>query len=135
MEPYLAGMKAADCPFCRPDRESILESDLCYVLPDKYPVSPGNLLVIPRAHVGDYFELTPEQQSALWRMVEEVKAWLDREHRPDGFNVGFNVGRAAGQTIDHVHLHVIPRYRGDAEDPTGGVRHVIPGKGNYLKDF
>lgn len=89
------------------------------------------MLVISRRHIPDYFELTEEEVAALWSMVAEVREYLVCESLPDGINVGFNVGVSAGQTIDHVHIHVIPRFEGDMDDPTGGVRHVIPGKGRY----
>jgi len=114
------------------DREPIMDSGSCYAVFDLFPVNDGHVLVIPKRHVGDYFDLTPDETREVWEMVAEVKAFLEKEYNPRGFNVGVNVGEAAGQTIDHVHIHVIPRYPGDMDDPTGGVRHVIPGKGNYL---
>lgn len=119
------------CPFCNIDREIILDSDLCYAVYDKFPVNLGHILVIPKRHVKDYFELDKNEVDSLWEMVSRVKALIDLNHNPQGYNVGFNVGESAGQTIEHVHIHVIPRYKGDMEDPTGGVRHVIPGKGKY----
>ena len=119
------------CPFCNIDREVLASSDLCLAFYDKYPVNRGHVLVIPRRHVGDYFELLEAEIEDAWRLVREVKSLLESEFHPAGFNVGFNVGFAAGQTVDHVHIHIIPRYEGDMEDPTGGVRHVIPGKGKY----
>jgi diadenosine tetraphosphate (Ap4A) HIT family hydrolase len=96
-------------------------------------VSAGHTLVLPCRHVSSYFECTDEEKAALWVLVDRVKERLDREHRPDGFNVGINVGVAAGQTVPHCHVHVIPRYAGDVLDPTGGVRSVIPAKRNYLR--
>jgi superfamily II DNA or RNA helicase len=89
-------------------------------------------LVIPRRPVATWFEATPEEQRALFALVDTVKRGLDESQKPDGYNLGINVGEAAGQTVFHLHVHVIPRYRGDMADPRGGVRHVIPGKGNYL---
>lgn len=120
-----------NCPFCSVDREELFESALCFAIYDKYPVSPGHVLVISRRHVTDYFNLTGEEVVALWSMVAEVRKYLVCESSPDGINVGFNVGVSAGQTIGHVHIHVIPRFEGDMDDPTGGVRHVIPEKGRY----
>jgi diadenosine tetraphosphate (Ap4A) HIT family hydrolase len=76
--------------------------------------------------VADYFETTAEEKTALWALVDEVKTGLDTTHRPDGYNIGINAGTAAGQTVMHLHIHVIPRYHGDMFDPRGGVRHVIP---------
>ena len=83
-----------------------------------------------------WFEATREEQLAILELVDEVKAQLDAELRPDGYNIGINAGVAAGQTVMHLHVHVIPRYSGDVEDPRGGVRHLMPGKGNFLaKEF
>jgi len=124
-------MKIKDCPFCHVDREILMENEFCFAIYDKYPVNKGHVLVITRRHVGDYFDLGNNEVKAVWRMVGEVKHFLEEKFHPDGFNVGFNVGAVAGQTVDHVHIHVIPRYRGDMEDPTGGVRHVIPERGRY----
>jgi diadenosine tetraphosphate (Ap4A) HIT family hydrolase len=120
-----------DCPFCNIDREFILNSDLCFAVYDKFPVSPGHVLVILKIHVKDYFDLDINEVAGIWEMVSRVKGVIDSKYNPQGYNVGFNVGESAGQTISHVHIHVIPRYEGDMEDPTGGVRHVIPGKGKY----
>lgn len=124
-----------DCPFCSPtpDRELISESATVYALIDKYPVSPGHTLIIPKQHVGNYFELPERAKAACWLMVDHTKLLLATRFQPDGFNVGINVGAAAGQTIPHVHIHVIPRYKGDTQNPVGGVRNVIPGKGDYTK--
>lgn len=104
---------------------------------DRFPVSPGHALVITRRVVPTWFEASPAEQSGMMELVNAVKAKLDKtlDPRPDGYNVGFNSGDAAGQTVPHVHVHVIPRYVGDVTDPRGGVRHVIPGKGNYLVPF
>jgi len=121
------------CPFCKLDLESrfITESATAFAIFDKYPVNEGHALVIPKRHVSDYFELVPREQSALWLMINRVKKKIDEEFEVDGFNVGINVGKLAGQTVDHVHVHLIPRYTEDVEDPTGGVRNIIPGKGHY----
>jgi len=91
------------------------------------------MLVIPRRHVAGYFHLSGEEKADLWKLVERVRGYLQEHFSPDGYNVGFNENRAAGQTIFHVHIHVIPRHEGDVEDPTGGIRNVIPGKGRYGK--
>lgn len=120
-----------DCPFCQPDRDVVLSTELSLCFHDKFPVSEGHLLIVPKRHVPDYFELTDEEKKDLWKLVEQAKAYLEEKHNPDGINIGFNSGTAAGQTIFHVHIHVIPRYTGDVEDPTGGIRNVIPGKGKY----
>lgn len=124
-------MKQDNCPFCLLDREIIRESDHCFAIYDKYPVNAGHVLVISRRHVADYFDLNEEEEAGLWKMVAEMRSFLEGEFHPDGFNVGFNIGAVAGQTIDHAHIHIIPRYAGDMDDPTGGVRHVIPERGKY----
>ena len=126
----------ANCPFCQPtpDRELLTESATAYAMLDKYPVSPGHSLVIPKLHVASYFDLPDKLRTACWLLVDRTKLLLAERFQPDGFNVGINVGRAAGQTVPHVHVHVIPRYVGDTENPVGGVRNVIPGSGNYLID-
>jgi len=98
---------------------------------DGYPVTEGHTLVIPRRHVADWFEADPWEQAEIWRAVAEVKADLDATLHPDGYNVGFNAGEAAGQTVMHLHVHVIPRYQGDQHEPRGGVRGVIPEKQKY----
>ena len=120
------------CPFCTLPPERILaRSEHGGVLRDLYPVSPGHTLVIPWRHIGSFFDLTPEEQAGLMALVEGTKAALDAEHRPDAYNLGLNDGPAAGQTVPHCHLHLIPRYVGDRDDPRGGVRWVIPGKAKY----
>jgi len=130
----MTGMKTDNkCPFCTiaEEREVICESTGALAIPDHYPVSPGHTLIIPRKHVSDYFELAESEQQELWNLVNRCKAILTEKYHPDGFNVGINVGPAAGQTIFHVHIHLIPRYKGDVENPKGGIRHTIPGKGYY----
>jgi diadenosine tetraphosphate (Ap4A) HIT family hydrolase len=122
------------CIFCHIEPEKILvENDLCLALRDNYPVTDGHTLVVSRRHVATWFETTAEERVAIFDLVDRVKGNLDEALHPDGYNIGVNVGRAAGQTVMHLHVHVIPRYEGDVEDPTGGVRHVILGKGNYLR--
>ena len=122
------------CPFCEPlDREIVAANDLAVAFRDAYPVSEGHTLVVPRRHVEDWWGATGEERAAIFALVDDVKAALDATLHPDGYNVGFNAGAAAGQTVMHLHVHVIPRFKGDAEEPAGGVRHVIPGKGNYRK--
>ena len=105
---------------------------LAFAIRDGFPVSPGHTLIVPRRLVATWFEATREEQGAMLELVDVVKAQLDAELQPDGYNIGINAGAAAGQTVMHLHLHLIPRFAGDVPDPRGGVRHVIPGKGNYL---
>lgn len=109
------------------------DNTLAFAIHDAFPVSPGHTLIIPRRVVSTWWEATAEEQRDLLDLVNKVKAALDASHSPDGYNVGFNSGVAAGQTVVHLHIHVIPRYHGDMSDPRGGVRHVIPSKGNYLR--
>lgn len=117
-----------------PPSDWVASNDLAFAIFDRYPVTDGHTLVIPRREVPTWFEATPEERAALFALVDEVKRLLDATLTPppDGYNVGFNAGEAAGQTVMHLHVHVIPRRRGDVPDPRGGIRHVIPGKGNYL---
>ena len=123
------------CPFCEPAAERIFIScDSYWVIWDGYPVSPGHALIIPKEHVSDWFTASTSVQSALSAAISDVKNEIEKYHKPDGYNVGFNSGLAAGQTVDHLHIHVIPRYDGDMPDPRGGIRHVIPEKGNYKAD-
>jgi len=122
-----------DCPFCNPEQERklILESATAYAMFDKFPVSKGHALIIPKKHCTDYFQLTFKEQSACWFILNKVKEFIKTEFNPDGFNIGINVNPVAGQTVEHVHIHIIPRYTGDVINPRGGIRNVIPGKGYY----
>lgn len=115
-----------------PSSSWVARNDRAFALRDRFPVSPGHTLVIPRRLVATWFDATPEEHAAIFALVDEVKRQIDAELHPDGYNIGINAGEAAGQTVMHLHVHVIPRFRGDVDDPRGGVRHVIPGKGNYL---
>ena len=112
----------------------MLERELAFTIRDGFPVSPGHTLVIPRRHCETYFDATPEEQAAIWTLVDETRRELDAvlDPRPDGYNVGFNAGEAAGQTVMHLHIHVIPRYAGDVDNPRGGVRWVVPEKADYM---
>lgn len=120
------------CLFCNPPSERIFFSNRLVIgLWDGFPVSPGHALLIPRRHIPAWFDATAEERAALTDAIDAAKAEIEKDHRPDGYNIGVNSGAAAGQTIFHLHVHLIPRYFGDAADPRGGVRHVIPGKGHY----
>jgi len=122
-----------DCPFCNIGEhvEVLFKADTAMAILDSFPISPGHALVIPKRHVADYFELTAEEQNELWQLVNRCKMILQDRFHPDGFNIGINVGEMAGQSIFHVHIHLMPRYKGDVKNPKGGVRHIIPGKGYY----
>jgi diadenosine tetraphosphate (Ap4A) HIT family hydrolase len=121
-----------ECPFCPPlERPPLFETGLSFVIFDRFPVTPGHALVIPRRHVADVFDLTEDELRDLLRLAARARRRLAADFPAEGFNIGVNVGEAAGQTIPHAHVHLIPRRRGDVEDPTGGVRGVIPGKMKY----
>jgi diadenosine tetraphosphate (Ap4A) HIT family hydrolase len=120
------------CLFCTP-REVTRQNPLAYATRDSYPVSPGHTLIIPRRHCADFFELSPGEISACMELVAAERKNLNAESNPDGFNIGVNVGRTAGQSIFHVHIHLIPRYEGDHPNPQGGVRHVLPWKAHYQR--
>ncbi len=108
-----------------------MESATAYAMFDKFPVSKGHTLIIPKKHCLDYFQLLFKEQSACWFMLNKAKEILEKQLNPDGFNVGINIHEAAGQTVPHVHIHLIPRYKGDLKNPRGGVRGVIPEKKDY----
>lgn len=121
------------CPFCNvePEREIIASSSFSMAFFDGFPVSPGHVLIIPRRHVASFFELTLEERIDMLNLADDVKRIVDDKFHPDGYNIGVNIGEAAGQSIFHVHMHLIPRYSGDVPNPRGGVRGVIPARQNY----
>jgi diadenosine tetraphosphate (Ap4A) HIT family hydrolase len=130
-----------DCPLCA-DKDCThkdmiiedgraIENELAYVLTDSNPVSLGHCLIIPRRHVAEFFEATKEEKIALFDLIDEMKRIIDKRHHPDGYNIGVNIGKAAGQSVPHIHIHMMPRYVGDIENPRGGVRGVIPSKQKY----
>jgi len=118
------------CLFCTP-RGVTRENRLAYATRDSYPVSPGHTLVLPLRHCADFFDLTAEEMTACMELLVAERRALDAELEPDGYNVGVNVGRAGGQSVLHVHVHLIPRYAGDHPSPQGGVRQIIPWKADY----
>jgi len=122
------------CLFCEiPASEMIIDHDLCFARWDKFPVSPGHLLIIPKRHFESVFDATVEEFRAFRELLIQAKQAIEKEYRPDGYNIGVNDGQAAGQSVFHVHIHVIPRYRGDVENPLGGIRGVMPFKQKYRK--
>jgi len=128
-------MTSSSCPFCALDRSSILfEDDLVLAIWDRFPVAPGHALLVSRRHVANWFEATDAERAALAAATVRLRERIGRDHSFEGLNLGVNVGEAAGQTVPHLHLHLIPRRRGDVADPRGGVRHVIPGRANYLTE-
>jgi len=122
-----------ECRFCvtRPSRRLIADSKYGFAAYDRHPASEGHFLVIPYRHFASYFDINDEELVDLWKLVARGKTIVDERFHPDGYNVGINVGTAAGQSIHHLHIHVIPRYLGDVENPKGGVRGVIPTKKLY----
>ncbi|MCY3676524.1 MAG: HIT family protein [Gemmatimonadetes bacterium] len=120
------------CPFCHVSSDSVIaESRHALAIADEYPVNPGHTLVIPRAHSRSLFTHSSEAQADIWHLVARVRDHLQTSCNPDGFNIGFNDGPAAGQTVNHAHIHVIPRVDGDVEDPRGGIRWVLPDRAAY----
>lgn len=124
---------SSSCLFCSiPHERIIAQNELAYAIHDGFPVTPSHTLVIPKRHVGDFFGLTADELAACNSLLHEIrKAILDEDAAVEGFNIGMNCGLVAGQTIFHCHIHLIPRRSGDVENPRGGVRHTIPGKGFY----
>jgi diadenosine tetraphosphate (Ap4A) HIT family hydrolase len=120
------------CPFCNVEPERIVaENSLAIAVLDNYPVSEGHTLVVPREHKASLFELSAQTQAAMWQLVGEVRHKLNLELTATGFNIGLNDGTAAGQTVMHAHIHVIPRFKDDVLDPRGGIRWVLPDKAKY----
>jgi diadenosine tetraphosphate (Ap4A) HIT family hydrolase len=124
--------RTKNCVFCTlPDSRIIRANEHAIMIRDGFPVSPGHTLVIPRRHVGSFFQISLEERDSLLELLEQAKKILEEELNPDGYNIGVNDGPSAGQTVPHLHIHLIPRYSGDLEDPRGGVRWVIPEKADY----
>jgi diadenosine tetraphosphate (Ap4A) HIT family hydrolase len=119
------------CPFCNLEREIILENEMSFAIYDGFPVNEGHALIIPKRHTANYFDLSLEEQKDCIELLNRVKGIVQEKYNPSGFNVGININEAAGQTVPHVHIHLIPRYEGDVEEPRGGVRGVVPGRRNY----
>ena len=125
-------MNRPACPFCNlPQERVLLETGTTLAFFDAYPVTEGHALVVPKRHVASIFELPPEELAAVWTQVATVRNVIAKKYSPDAFNIGVNKGSAAGQTVPHAHIHVIPRRKGDAPDPRGGIRWIIPGKAKY----
>ena len=123
---------SAQCPFCAlPEARALFRNDSAIAFRDAYPVAPGHTLVIPARHVPSFFDTTSDERESMLDLLEAAKKQLQLEFGPAGYNIGINDGAAAGQTVDHLHIHLIPRYRGDRPDPRGGVRWVIPEKADY----
>ena len=122
------------CLFCRPkQKETIAETEYAVLVTDTYPVSLGHCLVVPRRHIASYFECTEDENRDFRTLILKAKEHLDKQYSPDAYNIGNNNGLAAGQSVFHLHIHIIPRYKGDVENPKGGVRWVLPKKSQYQR--
>jgi len=114
-----------ECVFCTlPEVDILVENEMTLAFFDKFPVNEGHVLIIPKRHLTSLFDATQEEIMSIWKLLEEVKEVLNNRFHPDGYNVGVNVGAAAGQTVFHLHIHIIPRYQGDVTDPRGGIRKI-----------
>lgn len=123
-----------NCPFCLLEKSRvIMKNDYAMAVYDGYPVTKGHMLIIPKRHIVSLFEASIEEQMSLLDLLAKAHAQLLEEENPDGFNIGINDGAAAGQTVMHLHIHLIPRYSGDTDDPRGGVRWIMPEKAPYWK--
>ena len=121
-----------ECPFCHlPADRIVLANDLAIGIRDGFPVSNGHTLIMPKRHVGSFFETTPDERTALFDLLDTAKNALATELQPAAYNIGINDGVAAGQTVPHLHIHLIPRYTGDVPDARGGVRWIIPSNADY----
>lgn len=125
----------AECPFCARIRrgEATHEESLAAAFPDRFPVTKGHMLVVPRRHVASLLDISDEEAADMWRLARRVCLELQEQLGADGFNLGVNVGEAGGQSVPHVHLHVMPRYKGDSADPRGGVRWIVPSRARYWR--
>jgi len=125
----------SDCIFCTFREERILsECEHTITFIDTYPATPGHTLIVPKRHFASFFEATEDELLAIGKAIQKAKVILDEEFSPDAYNIGINVGEAAGQSVDHLHVHVMPRYVGDVEDPKGGLRWILRNKANYWED-
>lgn len=125
-------MTSKPCPFCTLPSERVVEqNEHAFWIYDGFPVSVGHSLIVPRRHVGSFFETNLEERLSMFALLDKAKVELEKVYGPDAFNIGINDGPAAGQTVTHLHLHLIPRYTGDVDDPRGGVRWVVPELADY----
>ena len=124
-----------DCPFCQLDpSKHLFSNDFAIAITDGFPISRGHSLIIPKRHFPSLFDATEEERAALWELLDQTRDHLQKQYHPDAFNIGINDGIAAGQTVMHLHIHLIPRYSGDTEDPRGGIRWVMPEKAPYWNE-
>lgn len=125
------------CFFCsvlgKKDELFICENSTFFARYDVFPVTKGHSLIVPKKHTLSFFDLSPDELADFYDLIKKVREIVQEKYNPDAFNIGINEGREAGRTVDHLHMHLIPRYKGDVPNPTGGVRNIIPGKGDYTK--
>ena len=113
------------CIFCNYENEKIIvENNLAFAIYDNFPVNEGHALIIPKRHFSSFFEANEEEILAMYELIHKVKLEIDEKYKPTGYNIGVNIGEDGGQTIMHLHVHVIPRYKGDIDNPRGGVRKL-----------
>ena len=123
-----------NCPFCSIPQDRIIDSnEMGFVIRDGFPISPGHTLIIPKRHVSSFFEISQEERESLLKLLDQAKKVTDQEFKPDSYNIGINDGAEAGQTVPHLHIHLIPRFKDDQGDPRGGIRWIIPEKAKYWK--
>lgn len=123
-----------NCLFCKWKNEKegiVLENEFAFAVYDEFAVSKGHTIFMTKRHVKDFFETTKEEKQAIFDLIDKMKEIIDKKYAPDGYNIGMNCGAAAGQSVMHIHVHLIPRYNGDVENPRGGIRGVIPSKQSY----
>src|ERR1035437_8032539 len=132
-EHEIAEMPDPSCPFCRRIVSGDVDQGLAHAVSfaDLYPLNTGHTLIVPRRHVFDIYELTLSERAGLWQLVDDVALAMRTQGGIDGLNIGVNVGEAAGQTVGHAHVHVVPRHAGDVDDPRGGIRWIIPERAAY----
>ncbi len=128
------------CFFCdvqnrKKDDLKILDNNIFAARFSEFPVSPGHCEIFAKTHTNSFFDLSSEELLSFFEAIKEVKNIVDDKHKPDAYNIGINEGQAAGRSIDHLHVHLIPRYKGDVPNPRGGVRNIIPDKGDYVKEI
>jgi diadenosine tetraphosphate (Ap4A) HIT family hydrolase len=116
----------ADCIFCSLDRDVLAQNKLCYAIYDKFPVNPGHILIIPKRHINSLEEVTEDEFICIGHLIKLCKNVLEQNHPIDGYNIGININEAGGQSIPHLHVHMIPRYIGDCEIVRGGIRNILP---------
>lgn len=124
------------CPFCEivnadVAKRVVMQNEFAIVIRDGYPISKGHSLIIPKRHIASFFEATEDERLALLELLDGMKIELDHEFSPAAYNIGINDGAEAGQTVTHLHIHLIPRYEGDVADPRGGIRWIMPDKAKY----